>query len=356
MLANDEMVKKSEIRDCLVMKLPLSKFGKKSKNIQELYPDAKLLVFCTEPWRVTGMKAVGINENVLYVLAKHNQDYVILAEKRLGELQMRTGKPFKKLLTFNGDALDEISVMHPINDSEIPILINNEISSEFGTGADCISPAHDLDSLKIAYHYGLEKSGYVTEEGLFDDKLGPVYENLSVFSEDTNKLIAGMLREDDRLFTQYPYKNEFFEHEKTGEKIILRSQKSWFVNISDKMKMRCMEELSTTRFVPKLNLKDTEETHQDYKKMKKGKKQEVDSYYINIVEELNDFNDWCISDNNSWGIPIPFFTYKASGNILLDPEILDYFISLVESYGTSDIWYTFDIVDLLPPRYKDQAK
>ena len=97
------------------MKLPIQKFGKKSKSIQELYPDAKLLVFCTEPWKVTGMKAVALNENILYVLAKHDQDYVIVAEKRLGELQMRTGKPFKKLLSFNGDALNELEVYNPIN-------------------------------------------------------------------------------------------------------------------------------------------------------------------------------------------------------------------------------------------------
>jgi valyl-tRNA synthetase len=76
---------------------------------------------------------------------------------------MRTGKPFKKLLTFNGDALDEIEVYHPINNRDIPVIINNEVSSEFGTGINCVSPSHDLDSLKIAYHYGLDKSGYVTE-------------------------------------------------------------------------------------------------------------------------------------------------------------------------------------------------
>lgn len=200
-LAEDEMLKKSEIRDCLVMKLPIRNFGKKSKNIQELYPDAKLLVFCTDPWTVTGMKAVGLSENLLYVLAKHNSDYVILAEKRLGELQMRTGKPFKKLLTFNGDALDEIVVYHPMNQNlDIPVVINNETSSEFGTGINCVSPSHDLESLKIAYHYNLDKSGYVTEEGVFDDQLGPVYEGLSVFDEATNKLVAGMIKEEDKLF------------------------------------------------------------------------------------------------------------------------------------------------------------
>ena len=51
-----------------------------------MYPDTKMLVFCNEPWRITGMNAVGINENIIYVLAKWQNEYLIVAEKRLGEL------------------------------------------------------------------------------------------------------------------------------------------------------------------------------------------------------------------------------------------------------------------------------
>lgn len=43
------------------------------------------------------------------------------------------------------------------------------------------------------------------------------------------------------------------------------------------------------------------------KKKKKGQK--VEPYYINLVEELAEFEEWCISDNNYWGIPIPHFIY-----------------------------------------------
>lgn len=65
-----------------------------------MYPDAKLLVFVNEPWHVAGMQAVGVNEHILYTLAKWRDQYLIVAEKRLGELQLRTGSPFKKLLSF----------------------------------------------------------------------------------------------------------------------------------------------------------------------------------------------------------------------------------------------------------------
>ena len=85
-LAEDEMELTHEVRDCVVMKLPIKKFGKKSKNIRDLYPDARVLVFCTEPWKVMGMNAACLNENLLYVLAKWQDEYVIVAERRLAEL------------------------------------------------------------------------------------------------------------------------------------------------------------------------------------------------------------------------------------------------------------------------------
>jgi len=73
------------------------------------------------------------------------------------------------------------------------------------------------------------------------------------------------------------------------------------------------------------------------------------------VEELADFDDWCISDRTDWGIPVPFFKYKDTGKVLMDTEIIEYFASLVEQHGTSDVWYSLDVADLLPPRYRSQA-
>jgi isoleucyl-tRNA synthetase len=85
-LAEDEMVLENEILNCVVLKLPIVKFGKKSREIQKMYPDAKVLVFSNEPWHVAGMQAAGINENILYVLTKWKDEYLIVADKRLSEL------------------------------------------------------------------------------------------------------------------------------------------------------------------------------------------------------------------------------------------------------------------------------
>ena len=122
------------------------------------------------------MNAAGLNENVLYAVCKWKDEYVIVAEKRLGELQMRTGSKFKKLIVVNGDSLDSVVVEHPIfSGKNVPVVINNEVTSFFGTGISAICPAHNVDSLKVAYHYNLPKNGYVDEKGILTEDLGPIY-------------------------------------------------------------------------------------------------------------------------------------------------------------------------------------
>ena len=98
----------SELREAIVFGMEVASFGKKALDLASLYPQAKLLVFAPEPWKMLATKSVAVNDKMTYVLAKWRDEYVIVAEKRLGELQLRTGHTFKKLLVFEGETLCEI--------------------------------------------------------------------------------------------------------------------------------------------------------------------------------------------------------------------------------------------------------
>ena len=65
--------------------------------------------------------------------------------------------------------------------------------------------------------------------------------------------------------------------------------------------------------------------------------------------------DWCISRQRSWGVPIPVFYDKETGNeVLLDDNTLEHIEKLFAEQG-SDAWWKLDEKDLLPDMYKDQA-
>lgn len=177
-----------------------------------------------------------------------------------------------------------------------------------------------------------------------------------------------MLKEENALFSSYKYQNIAYKHPNTGERIILLTTDSWFMTIPDKLKMRCMQELAHVKYIPSLNLKTTEEVQEDYNALKKKIKnqEDVDAYYINIVEEISttlfsyltliidDFNEWCISENNVWGIPIPFFIYKDTNQVLMDDEIIEHVAEIYEKRG-SDAWYTLPVIELLPKRYHSEV-
>ena len=90
---------------------------------------------------------------------------------------MRSGEKFKKLVSVSGDALDSVVLEHPlIPNKEVPIVINNEVTSDFGSGVNAICPAHNIDCLKVGYHYNLPKDGYVDNHGDLTEDLGPIYQ------------------------------------------------------------------------------------------------------------------------------------------------------------------------------------
>jgi isoleucyl-tRNA synthetase len=88
-----------ELIDCAVVKFPIVEFAQNSK-ISQLYDDVKMLVFATEPWKLMGAQAIAINDKIMYALVKctykghqvgedSHSEYLILAEKRIGEFLAR---------------------------------------------------------------------------------------------------------------------------------------------------------------------------------------------------------------------------------------------------------------------------
>ncbi len=74
-----------------------------------------------------------------------------------------------------------------------------------------------------------------------------------------------------------------------------------------------------------------------------------------ITSFVSSRGDWCISRQRSWGVPIPVFYDRETGNeFLLDEHTLEHIQNVFAEHG-SDAWWTMDEKDLLPDMYKDQA-
>ena len=96
---------------------------------------------------------------------------------------------------------------HPLPEikDEIPVLIDNSVTSDYGTGVNALIPGHDINSLQIAGHYGIPFEGCVDKDGKFTRSTGQFYEGLDVNDPKTNDYVAEMLNQEGGLFCQFKY-------------------------------------------------------------------------------------------------------------------------------------------------------
>ena len=72
---------------------------------------------------------------------------------------------------------------------------------------------------------------------------------------------------------------------------------------------------------------------------------------MTIAEELNGYNEWCISEKGQWGLPIPYFYLKSDPETTLqNPEITRHVADIIRQQG-SEAWYRLSVKELLPVNY-----
>ena len=167
----------------------------------------------------------------------------------------------------------------PIVNREIPIIADNYVESEFGTGCVKITPAHDFNDFEMGKKHGLKVINILNFDGTLNDKVPDKYQNLNI--EDARKLILEDLNTIGQLNKTEPYKVQIPRSERSNSILQPLLTNQWFVNVEklSEEAIRVVKE-NETEFIPK-NWENT--------------------YFA----WMNDIQDWCISRQLWWGHRIP---------------------------------------------------
>ena len=167
----------------------------------------------------------------------------------------------------------------PIVNREIPIIADNYVESEFGTGCVKITPAHDFNDFEMGKRHGLKVINILNFDGTLNDKVPDKYQNLNI--EDARKLILEDLNTIGQLNKIEPYKVQIPRSERSNSILQPLLTNQWFVNVEklSEEAIRVVKE-NETEFIPK-NWENT--------------------YFA----WMNDIQDWCISRQLWWGHRIP---------------------------------------------------
>ncbi|XP_053164848.1 isoleucine--tRNA ligase, mitochondrial isoform X2 [Hemicordylus capensis] len=312
------------------IRFPFLKLPPKLASILDGLPAVSLIIWTTQPWTIPANQAVCYMPDSEYSIVKcaDTGEHFIVAADRVQSTAAVLDTQFDEISTFKGIDLEGSVCSHPtIPGKESPLLPANHVTMSKGTGLVHTAPAHGMEDYSVASHHQLPMDCLVDEYGHFTEAAGPELQNKAVLEEGNDAVIqmvqaAKHLLKEEKCIHSYPY------DWRTKKPVIIRASKQWFINTAN-LKAAAQEALKKVKFVPA-------------------------SVMNRMLDMLDRRTYWCISRQRRWGVPIPVFYHKTTGEPLINRKSIENVIKVVEQHG-SDAWWTLPIEQLLPREAVAQA-
>ena len=206
----------------------------------------------------------------------------------------------------------------PLMNKEIPIIADDFVEKEFGTGCVKITPAHDINDYEAGLRHNLEVVDVFDEEYKMGDLL-PELKGMEI--PEARKKIVEMLEKSGNLVKTEDYTHNVAKCERCKSTIEPKISMQWFVSMKD-MAKRAADSVRNdeVRFVPK----------------------RYEKQYFNWLDNIQ---DWCISRQLWWGHRIPAYYCDDCGHINVsktEPEKCEKCGSthLHQDEDTLDTWFS----------------
>lgn len=308
-------------------------------NLASLSKPAAAVIWTTTPWTLPANQALNAHPEFIYALVDVGERLLVLAETLVASCLERFGLEGQVIATTTGAELEKINFQHPFYARLSPIYLADYVEAEVGsTGLVHSAPAYGLDDFNTCRAEGME----------FDDILSPVQSD-GVFAPDleffggqmiwkANAQIVAKLEEVGALIRHAEISHSYMHCWRHKTPVIYRATAQWFVGMDlphkqdgKTLREKALAGIEATQFVPTWG------------------KARLHSMIANRP-------DWCISRQRNWGVPLPFFLHKQTGE--LHPrteELIEQVAQLVEQQGIN-AWFDLDAASLLGAEAADYDK
>lgn len=291
------------------------------------------VIWTTTPWTLPANQAIALHKDVKYVAVKvkSSNDILIMAESRLESVLQAAA------LSFNGIVIlvDPVPVSELIDETSYmnPLLQNREFTKKFyhadfvsahsGSGLVHVAPGHGFDDYVLGNKLGLDVFAPVDDFGRFtaDVQVGQPEKLVGqqVLEEGNSSVLsllagAGTQNGVDYILATHEYIHSYPVDWRTKQPVIIRATEQWFTDLK-LVKTDALKALQSVDFIP-MNAKHRLE---------------------NFLESRD---DWCISRQRAWGVPIPAL-FRSDGSSLeavMTAETVAHIIKTIRARGIEAWW------------------
>ena len=294
--------------------------------ISRRYPGVQAAIWTTTPWTLPANQALAIHRDIRYCVAKtETGDLLILARSRIPFVEETIGQKLEVVeeVVSSEDLLASTYRLPQLFDPKqktLRIRHADFVTESSGTGIVHCAPAHGMEDYEalqdMITNDKISVSAPVDDSGNFTEEASPgqpeLLQGLHAFTDGNEQVLAafaklGLLLGTSQYLHKYPY------DWRTKQPVMVRATEQWFADLSG-IKSKALQALQDVSYHPENGL-------------------------ARLSSFIDHRNEWCISRQRAWGVPIPALINPNTGKPQLTGDTIAHIMKVIKERGI-DAWWS----------------